>query len=327
MNERERPSVGSFLRALLHVLLTGWICLSLGLGCMLGYQNSHPPRRLPERAASCHGPRAREVSFPASDGLRIRGTWSPPEGERPVLVMVHGIGANRDEYVPWAHFFSRLGYGVLAFDWRAHGRSEGDALRFGLTESRDLVGALEWIRGQVGERPVAILAQSLGAAMTAQSAPVLGPQVRCLVLDSPFGSLRRMIANRAAPFGPLGWSVHQVTRVYGWLSLGISEDAVQPEERLEAFAPRPVLVMHTDPDFIIPASEGRALHAAYPGPKEAWFCMIGGHLSARSLAWREWIERTARFLHEHLPGALPPAEVVGQLPADWETFRDVGSGG
>lgn len=324
MAKRRPVTVGSLLRAFLVVSGGGALALPLFLGILLGHRTAHPGRHRPTVELIRFGPRACLVELRSRDGLRLAGIWSPPVGSAPVLVLTHGIGACRDDWPPWSDVFSRAGYGVLVFDWRAHGDSEGDTLRFGAVETQDLLGVLDWLKAspEAGDAPVGIVAISMGAAITAQTAPDLPERVRCLVLDSPYGSLSRMIATRAAPFGVLGGAVHRVTQLYGRVWLGVDEASVVPEDRLRSFVPRPVLVMHTDNDRVIPSSEGHSVFAAYPGPKESWFSPVGEHLGAWVKLHREWGERVAGFLARTLPGAPPASEVLRWIPESGQDFRE-----
>jgi len=72
-------------------------------------------------------PRA-EVVFP-SGGVRCAAWWYPPPGSAPApcVVMGHGFGAIREAGLsPYAERFRDAGLGVLVFDYRHLGASEGE---------------------------------------------------------------------------------------------------------------------------------------------------------------------------------------------------------
>ncbi len=309
---------GGFLaKASLGSLALGYAIYSVvvALGAVL--VNVRPYRRTPETRPAQLGPGAFPVAFPSRDGLVLRGVLSPPPEGAPMLVMLHGIGANRDEWVEWGGLFSRGGYGVLAFDWRAHGESEGNLTGLGAFEHQDLLGALDFLesRPDTRGRPIGIVAQSLGAACASMTAPHLPERVRTFVLDSPFGDLSRMAGHRMAILGPFGIGPRLLLDPLSWLVIGRSMSSVSPERNLAALAPRPILVMHGEEDQVIPTSEGKSLYAAYPGPKQSWFVPGARHCETRGKQLRKWLERVAGFLAGNLEGAPPPERILEGIPA------------
>lgn len=314
---RRASRVRGLLFAALKLALPAYLVFSVAFGIRIADANARRTRRPITSTPADLSPRARRLAFPARDGLALEGYLAPPLDGRPVLIMQHGIGNNRDDTLPWARSFAAVGYGVLCFDWRAHGRSAGDVIAFGGQEPRDLEGALAELERlpETRGRPVAILATSMGAACTAMAAPVLPAQVRCLVLDSPYGNLSRMADHRLRGVGPALWLARTVLDRYSEHLTGLSPAAVRPEEVLAAFAPRPILVMHGSADAVIPFSEGKSLYECYPGPKESWFTEGDAHADSRWVRRREWMTRVATFLAAHLPGAPEVAEVLAVEPA------------
>jgi fermentation-respiration switch protein FrsA (DUF1100 family) len=89
----------------------------------------------------------RVVSFRATDGLEIAGWYRPSRNGAAVLV-VHGGGSDRTGAVPHAEMLARHGYGVLLYDARGRGESEGSPNSYGWDWTKDARGALAFLRGQ-----------------------------------------------------------------------------------------------------------------------------------------------------------------------------------
>src|SRR4051812_26295097 len=110
------------------------VAVGLGLGVLLfiGLRSGksmlstlHPARQpVPGLAALPDGSKLEPVSFRATDGLLLRGWYVTPRNGA-VIVVLHGWSSNRAGMVPEAEMLTRAGFGVLMFDWRAHGQSEG----------------------------------------------------------------------------------------------------------------------------------------------------------------------------------------------------------
>ena len=72
----------------------------------------------------------RDVSFTTADGLRLSG-WYVPSRNGAAVLIVHGGGGDRDGARRHAALLARAGYGVLLYDARGRGRSDGDPDAYG----------------------------------------------------------------------------------------------------------------------------------------------------------------------------------------------------
>lgn len=112
---------------------------------------------------------------------------------------MHGRSANVSTRVAIARRLHRDGFGVLLFDYRGYGASEGRPSERALAE--DSLAAYDWTRRQgVGPRRIILIGQSLGNAPAAQVAAAR--TVGGLVLTSPFTNLPEAAADRL-PWLPL----------------------------------------------------------------------------------------------------------------------------
>ena len=83
------------------------------------------------------------VAFQASDGLGLKG-WFVPSSNRATVIVFPGKKGTQEH----ARMLVRHGYGVLVFDRRGEGESEGDPNALGWGFDRDLKGALTFLRGR-----------------------------------------------------------------------------------------------------------------------------------------------------------------------------------
>lgn len=65
------------------------------------------------------------------DGIRLSAIYTPPKNGS-VILLAHGYGGNRPEWL--FAMLAKEGYGVLAWDARAHGMSDGDISTVGYKE-------------------------------------------------------------------------------------------------------------------------------------------------------------------------------------------------
>jgi uncharacterized protein len=108
-----------------------------------------------------------QVSFQSHDGLRLEGWFVRPKNGATVIVYPGKKGTQRH-----ARMFVRHGYGVLVFDRRGEGTSEGDPNALGWGFDQDLLGALAYLRGRDDVDPNRIggLGLSVGGEALLQTA-------------------------------------------------------------------------------------------------------------------------------------------------------------
>ena len=192
-----------------------------------------------------HGVEERRIT--TEDGVRIHAWYAPaPAGkDAPVLVWSHGNGGNIANRVEVILAFRDRGLGVLAYDYRGYGRSDGRPSEAGVYRDAHAAYDSERATGTPSER-IVCFGESLGSAVTLELAtarPCAG-----VALASPFTNLAD-VARRH--YGPLG------------LLAGARFDALANVTRLTV----PLLIVHGDRDEIVPFELGERLFAAAREPK------------------------------------------------------------
>jgi hypothetical protein len=146
-------------------------------------------------------PQAQAITFAADDNI-LTGWWlEAPDEERPVILIAHGRSANMAKRASIAARLSRDGFGVLMFDYRGYGGSQGSPTEAGI--ETDALAAYDWLRTQgIAAKRIILVGQSLGGAPAARVAAER--PVRGLVLVSPYTNLPEAAA-WSYPWLPLAW--------------------------------------------------------------------------------------------------------------------------
>jgi len=128
-----------------------------------------------------------EVTFPSSDGLRLSG-WYTPSRNGAAVVVVSSAGGDRLVSVEHARLLADHGYGVLLYDARGSGESEGSPNGFGWDWDQDVTGALAFLRAQPEVDPDRLggLGLSTGADVLIEVA-ASHPELRAVVADGATG--------------------------------------------------------------------------------------------------------------------------------------------
>jgi uncharacterized protein len=108
-----------------------------------------------------------EVQFTTSDGLLLKG-WYVPSKNRAAVISFPGRSGTRLQ----ARMLARHGYGVLLFDRRGEGESEGDWNVFGWQGERDLHAAVRFLqaRSDVDPERIGGIGRSVGGEMLIEAA-------------------------------------------------------------------------------------------------------------------------------------------------------------
>ncbi len=126
-----------------------------------------------------------EVTFKSGDDLTLAG-WFTPSQNGATIILLHGYGGNRLAMIWHAQQLVEAGYGVLLYDERASGESEGQRRSFGWEDPKDVGGALRYLsqRPEVDAEKIGIAGCSIGGQIAIQSAAYY-PQIKAAWADGP----------------------------------------------------------------------------------------------------------------------------------------------
>jgi uncharacterized protein len=183
---------------------------------------------------------------------------------------------------------------VLLYDARGHGRS-GDALvTIGRDETRDLLGALAWLRSR-GFADIGCLGISQGGATIALAAANLG-DVRWVVLESVFPTLTDAIDRRfRRTVGFPGWLAGAIMVPVAEWRTGMHVGDIAPRDAITALR-CPVFVLSGERDTHTLIAGAREVFERAPEPKTWWAVPGASHNDLYGVAKAEYEQRLSAFL-------------------------------
>ncbi len=288
-------------------ILFGIVLFTVVFSLILVFANTHPPRYPLHVPPSDYKADYEEVSFITEDEVLLKG-WliKPPHRhaavKMPVILICHGVGANKSDFTDLAVSLARRGYYVLTFDFRAHGESKGRRTSLGYHEQKDIAAARSFLqsRPEVDAKRIGIYGFSMGGASAILAAAKTNG-FAAIVTDSAFASLKDMARTAITgfyhlpsfPFLPLtvfGYDLYFQTRV----------ENISPVSVIKKISPIPVLIIAGEGDRLIPAENGRRLFAAANEPKELWIIQDAEHGGTLYAAGSEYEKRVGEFFDRNL---------------------------
>jgi pimeloyl-ACP methyl ester carboxylesterase len=136
-------------------------------GAILGYYATHRPSSGVTENPDL-GRAHEDVSMTTSDGLELQGWYLPSRNRAAVIVFPGRSGAKQAH----ARTLAGHGYGVLLFDNRGQGVSEGDPNAFGWDDEKDVDAALDFLarRPDVDPDRIGGLGLSVGGEVMLETA-------------------------------------------------------------------------------------------------------------------------------------------------------------
>jgi uncharacterized protein len=229
-----------------------------------------------------------DVELVTSDGLRLSG-WYIPSRNTAAVAMVHDAGATRWTLLSQAVLLARQGYGVLLFDTRGNGASDGDAMDLGWYGGRDVAAAVSFLaeRYDVDRTKIGLVGVGRGgdAALVVAGAD---DRVRSVVAEGPG---RRTPTDGFTLLGePLRWG-QGFAETVEFAAAGFLRQSLPPwslRSSVLDVGPRKVLLVG-ERDSI---GAAKMYQRASPGNVSLWELPTipeGGAWNLRSAVWEETV--------------------------------------
>jgi uncharacterized protein len=237
------------------------------------------------------------VTFKTKDGLKLEGWYIPSRNGAAVISFPGRKGPQRQ-----ARMLARHGYGVLLFDRRGEGHSEGEPNAFGWGGDEDIKSAIRYLqtRADVDPKRIGGIGLSVGgelmleaAAETKDLAAVVseGAGARSLreELDMPgLGTFERAMF-------VVGYGVKDAT-------MTVTANRMPPpslKKLVPRIAPRPLLLI-ADPESENGEKLTRVYFQAAHEPKALWEIPHAGHVNGIAARPDEYERRVVGFFDQAL---------------------------
>jgi len=237
-----------------------------------------------------------EVTFTTSDGLTLHGWYIPSRNGAALVDFPGRLGTQAH-----ARMLARHGYGVLLFDRRGEGLSEGGGNMLGWGGDKDIIAAVDWLKRRPDVDPDRIggIGLSVGGELMLEAA-AKDADLAAVVSDG--AGARHFREEKEALPGPGFWAMSPAFALLN-ASVAVFSDTAPPESLFDLvprIAPRPLL-------FIYAPDGGNATEVLTPdyariaGPTASlWTVPDAPHIKAIETAPAEYERRVIGFFDDAL---------------------------
>jgi uncharacterized protein len=280
-----------YLRRLLLLALTLVVVSIVLFPFAISYVVTHAARA--EVPTADLGAPYEDVEFTTADGLRLKG-WYIRSRNGAAVISFPGRASSQKR----AKLLARHGYGVLLFDRRGEGESEGDPNAFGWQGERDVHAAVSYLQRQADVDPQRIggIGLSVGGEMMIEAAAE-SSALKAIVSE---GASSRSVRDEIA-IGS-NWQEVLATGVVAGGTAVFNNNL--PPRTLKSLVPQ-----ISGATFFVygergqPAEEpaNRALYKAARDPKQIWEVPGSGHIGGTEAQPAEYERRIVDFFDRRLP--------------------------
>ncbi len=264
-------------KKLIKIMINLLIVSSLILGGMYySYKSVFDRGQLPKRLEqtvsdyrkSLYELGAQDFQVTTHDNHTLSGIVIKRPNAKRVVLICHGYRRNKELMFPVAQLFDTDS--LVLFDFRAHGKSSGDLISFGLHEQHDIDAVIKYIShdADLNRLPIIGMGFSMGAA-TLILAQAKNPVFKALILDSSFARLQQAIERGFILKTRLpSWCTGLANICSSYVRL-VDVYAVEPAKHIGAIE-CPILLIHSCGDKLVPMEHAQLLFDAAKPHAKIW---------------------------------------------------------
>lgn len=235
-----------------------------------------------EGKAWCREQNMQDCYIRSVDGLLLHGLYLPAENAKRYVLLCHGYkGSGFGDFAYTARFLHENNCNLLFIDERCCGESEGEFITFGAREQYDVQKWTYYIAERNREKlPVYLYGESMGAAAVLMASGHKLPQeVRGLVADCGFRSMRGQLKDMAANWFHLNWVELLLFRVDLFCRF-LAGFGMKEADTTKAMSTnkRPVLFFHGGKDTYVDPGNSKYNYSLCQAPKELVIIPEARHL-------------------------------------------------
>ncbi len=240
-----------------------------------------------------------EEFYIASDyGYKLHGYVYKNQRSHKVIVFSHGITWSLWGSMKYVVDFYNLGFNIILFDHRAHGKSGGKKCTYGLYEKYDLKKICDYAFERFGKDIIiGVHGESLGAVIALQHAEI-DKRTSFLIADSAFSDLRLLFKKNFERLHLVPLFFMPVINFFMKITANLPIKKVSLKKSIRNID-IPILFVHGKRDFMVPYSMSIDLYnEKSKGKRDLLLVEKGKHADSFKVNKQKYFEKCKRFLSE-----------------------------
>ena len=204
-----------------------------------------------------------DVYIESFDKLKLHARYYEVNKSNKVALLLHGYkGTAYRDFNCISKIIFEQGYSVLLIDQRAHGLSKGHVITFGVRETKDLLGWIDYVNKRFNNPEILLVGVSMGAFTMLNAADKIDKDTK-IIADCPYASPKEILRNTIKSVRLPVWLFYPLLNltchIFGHESLNktSSYDSIKNSDNK-------ILIIHGDKDHVIPYIDSKKLADTYP---------------------------------------------------------------
>ena len=241
------------------------------------------------------------VFIKSHDNLSLFGRYYHICDGAPLFIEFHGYkGDACRDFCGGDMIFKSLKYNTLLVDQRAHGKSEGKTISFGIKERHDCLSWINWARARFGDIPIFLVGISMGGATVLMASDLNLPScVKGIISDCAYSSPKSIICKVCYEVGL------KPGLIYPFVTLGaIIFGHFNPNKKSAIEAVKhtnvPILLLHGEGDRFVPCQMSGEIYNNCNSEKYLYTFKGAGH----GFSFASDVPRYEHLIREFITNAL-----------------------
>lgn len=216
-----------------------------------------------------------------------------------IAILCHGLGYASYGSIKYVDFFLKLGYSVLLYDHRNHGKSGKALTSMGFYEKYDLNRVVDWCYDHYGnDCKIITHGESMGAATVLLNLGI-DDRVKCAIADCSYSDLSQLLCHQLKQYYHLPCFFIPVESFITYLRAGYWFHQVSPIEVVSK-TDTPILFIHGKRDNFVPTHMTKQLYQVKKTNKAIYLVAKAKHTESYCTNTQGYEKKVEEFLNRYI---------------------------
>lgn len=194
-----------------------------------------------------------KIKINSFDDIELYAEYYHQKDRSPIIISFHGYKGNMyDNNLGIKKVAFENNYNLLLVSQRAHGKSKGNTITFGIKERRDAISWINYVINKYPKNKIILAGSSLGAATILMASDLIhSKNVVGLIADCPFSDpqeiIKKYLKDRKYPVNISMYLIHLSGLIFGNFNIKY-HNVLKSVKKTKL----PILLIHSKNDKIIP---------------------------------------------------------------------------